>query len=202
MNALLEKVKLIEKWSKTMDGVLTTGDLKRLFNEDNDLKLFRRIRTLESNNILRKFIRGYYITNEFSLEALSARIYPDSCITCTTVLAKALAIGSVPARTVYAVKAGRNRSFTTPFGNIYYWGIAPHLLFGCYHDKGVQYASPEKALLDMLYFYQKGRKFSIDIYSDVNISMLNTGKVRQFLRNYRNPRFISFVEGYLDDRIK
>jgi hypothetical protein len=193
MNTILKNVRLIEKWSGSMDGVLTIGDLKRLFNENNNIKL--------NNQVIKKFSRGYYVTESFSLESLAARIYSESCITCTTVLAKNLAIGSVPARTVYAVKTGRNRSFLSRFGNVVYFGIAPHLLFGFYNDKGIRYANPEKAFLDTLYFYQKGRTFSINIFSDINMSVLNIKKIRNYLTNYRNPRFITFVKGYLNGRI-
>jgi hypothetical protein len=111
-----------------------------------------------------------------------------------------LLIGSIPAKTVYAVKKGRNRAFYSPAGNLVYCGIAANLLFGYEYENGRRYASAEKAFLDTLYFYQKGFHFSFNIFEDINITNLDTAKTRFLLKKYKNPKFITFVKGVISGR--
>jgi hypothetical protein len=180
-----------------MDGVFSFSDLKNVFNEKTPLLLHRRIYALISVGVLTRFKRGFYCTENFNLETLSQRLYPDSCISLGTVLAHRLLIGSIPAKTVYAVKTGRNRAFYSSKGNLIYCGITPHLLFGYEYENGRRYATAEKAFLDTLYFYQKGFNFSFNIFEDINITNLDTAKTRFLLKKYKNPKFITFVKGVI-----
>jgi hypothetical protein len=200
MNKGLKDYQLIEKWSASVDGVFSLSDLKNVFNEKTPLLLHRRVHALESAGALTRFKRGFYYAENFNLETLSQRLYPDSCISLGTVLARSLLIGSIPAKTVYAVKTGRNRTFYSPAGNLVYCGIAPNLLFSYEYENGRRYASAEKAFLDTLYFYQKGFHFSFNIFEDINFSALDTAKIRSFLKKYKNPKFITFAEGVIFGR--
>ena len=67
-------------------------------------------------------------------------------------------------------------------------------------ENGVRYATVEKALLDTLYFHQKGHSFSFNIYEDIDISQIDQNHFFLLLKNYNNPRFITFVKGYISDR--
>jgi hypothetical protein len=109
-------------------------------------------------------------------------------------------IGSVPAKTIYAVRIGKNRIFRGPQLTIEFVGVKESLFFGFKTTRGIRYATAEKALLDTLYFHLRGRLNSFDIYQDIDTSRLNRSMIEQWLTKYRNPRFISFVKGYLDDR--
>lgn len=197
MNSLIEGYRLIEKNAPLMGGVFSLSDLRILFGKDNPVLLHRRIRIFEENGVLSRFHRGFYVTSACNLEALSARIYPDSYISFGNVLAREMLIGSIPAKTVYSVKNGRGRIFEGPCGKLVYLGIAPHLMAGFRREKNLCFALPEKAFLDVLYFYQKGRKFSFDPFSDVDCSRLNGDILDDLLLKYRNPKFVSFVRGVL-----
>jgi hypothetical protein len=198
MNLMVEGYRLIEKNAPLMGGVFTLSDLRILFNKDDPVLLHRRIRAFLENGILSRFHRGYYVTVSCDLESLSARIYPDSYISAGNVLSREMLIGSVPAKTVYAVKTGRSRTFEGNCGKLVYLGVVPHLIFGIRKEKGRNYALPEKAFLDVLYFLQKGRAFSFDPYTDIDLSRLDRALIRDFLSHYRNPKFISFVKGFIN----
>jgi hypothetical protein len=189
--------RLIEKWAASMDGVFSLRDLENVLNEKTPLLLHRRVQALAAAGALTRFKRGFYCTENFNLETLSQRLYPDSYISLGTVLARRLLIGSIPASTVYAVKTGRNRTFYSSKGNLVYCGIAPHLMFGCEYENGRRYATAEKAFLDTLYFYQKGFTFSFNIFEDINSTGLDMAKTRLLLKKYKNPKFIIFVKGVL-----
>jgi len=180
-----------------MGGVYSASDLKNLFNESNPVALNRRISRLEESGVLKRFIRGFYTTGDFDAEVLSARLCRNSYLSLGTVLAKELIIGSVPARTLYAVKTGRSRLYRSNDFSLQYLGVAPHLFFGFQNKKGVNFATPEKAFLDTLYFYQKGRKASFNIFADITTERLDRERIAAYLKRYKNPRFVAFVKGYL-----
>ena len=200
MNKLLRDVKLIIKYSPEMGGVFSTGDLRRLFGQDKPILLYRRIRILEEGGILERFSRGFYVTSGFNREILSARINPDSYLSLGTVLAKELMIGSTPAATVYAIKTGKNREYQGAGLCLIYAGISQNLFFGFKVENGVRFACAEKALLDTLFFYQRGCSFSFNIYEDIDITRLDQKLLLRWLKKFNNPRFISFVKGYISDR--
>jgi len=200
MNALLKDVGLINKYDTMMNGVFSTGDLLRLFGQNTPVLLYRRIRILEEAGILTRFSRGFYVTANFSSEVLCGRINPESYISLGTILAKALLIGSQPVKAVYAVKTGRNREYRGAGLTLVYMGISQKLFFGYTVENGIRFARAEKALLDTLFFHLLGYSFSFNIYEDVDITRLDRNLILKWLKQYRNPRFISFVKGYLDDR--
>lgn len=200
MNRSLIDAGLIQKYTLSMSGIFSIGDLSRLFGESNSVSLFRRIHNLEEAGIIFRFSRGIYVTAGFRPETLAARIIENSYLSLGTILAKELMIGSVPAMTLYAVRVGKNRIYEGPGLTVEYVGIAEPLFFGFRGDQGVRYATPEKALLDTLYFHLRGRSYSFNIYQDIDITRVNRLLIEQWLRKYRNPRFVSFVKGYLHDR--
>ncbi|MBN1575664.1 MAG: hypothetical protein JW913_03880 [Chitinispirillaceae bacterium] len=199
MNSTIEYFSLIESNAEKMGGIFTLSDLRILFHIDNPVLLHRRIALFEEKHVLTRFCRGFYTTRQFNLEALSARIYPDSCISFGNVLARETMIGSIPSKTVHAVRCGRNRLFQGAGETLVYYGIAPHLMVGFRSENGLRFALPEKAFLDVLYFYQKGRRFSFDPFSDINLTRINPETVESLLSNYRNPKFVAFVKGVLSN---
>jgi predicted transcriptional regulator of viral defense system len=200
MNKSLKDAELLRKYSSRMGGTFSTVDLRNLFGEQNQIMLHRRICTLAEAGILTRFCRGIYVLDGFSPEVLASRTIEESYLSLGTVLAKEMMIGSVPARTIYAVRVGKNRIFRGAQLTIEYVGIKESLFFGYKPVSGIRYATAEKAFLDTLYFHLRGRAYSFDIYQDIDTTRLDRGLIGQWLIKYRNPRFVSFVKGYLDDR--
>jgi hypothetical protein len=200
MNSGARDYRLLERWAPKMGGVWSTSDLRSLFDESNGVVLKRRADRLAGEGALSRFSRGFYTTPGFDPDTLAARLNPRSYLSLGTVLARELMIGSVPARTLYCVKTGPARTYATPGLTIVCVGVAAHLFFGFSNRRGVQVATPEKALLDTLYFHLRGRAFSFDLFSDVDVSRLDRKLLASYLGRYQNPRFVRFVEGYLDER--
>ena len=190
-------IQLLQKFASVMSGVFSINDLRNLFNESNDVLLHRRINSLERSGFLSRFKQGFYVTEPYNPLALACRIYPQSYISLGTILAENLLIGSIPAKTVYAVKPGRTKEFKNRDLTLKYLGIQPELIFGIERRNGISRALPEKAFLDTLYFYQKGLHLSFNIYEDIDISKLNCSKILQWLEKYKNPKFRTFVKGIL-----
>jgi predicted transcriptional regulator of viral defense system len=197
----LNDTRLIAAYGPRMNGIFSISDLKNLFQETDRVKLNRRIDRLLRNGAISRFARCYYIAADAALENLCMRMHENSYISLASALSKHLMIGTMPAKTVYAVKPGRTRTYSGPIGKLVYAGIQPDLMFGFEYVDGIRSATPEKALLDTLYFYQKGRRYFFNIFGDINLSAMNANVVREFLKRYKNPRFITFVERYLDERL-
>ncbi len=182
-----------------LQGVFSVFDIKNLLRESKPALIYKHIAQLEKQKILTRFTRGYYVTPDFSLEVLSQRVCPQSYISCGNVLAKNLVIGSIPAKTITAIKIGKNKIYKSPIGTLVYFGIAPHLFFGFETQKGISFANKEKAFLDTLYFYQRGHKFSFNIFQDINIKSLDVKTIQRYLKFYKNPKVVKFVKGMIND---
>lgn len=184
-------VKNIEKWALELDKVITLPDLKVIFGGQSEVALFKKLECAVKDNVLIKVKRGIYVLPGAALETISSRINPDTYISTGTVLASKAIIGSVPARRIQAVKVGRPRVYEYAEGIIEHLSISPALYLGFEAVNGINFATAEKAFLDVCYFYYKGKRFSFDPESDVNVDALNVSVIADYLSNY-DSRFVAF----------
>lgn len=185
-------------------GVFSTYDLSNWLLSSGPLSFNRHLSPFLKAGILHRFCRGFYVTDHFDLEWLSQRLCPQSALSLGTLLAKNRVIGNIPQKTVYAVKIGKSRIYRSKFGNVVHLGysspaVGRRLWFG-YNAwvNGVRSADSEKAFLDTLYFYQSGNKFSFNVYSDIAVEKLDPKKLEDYLKRYRNLKFVVFVKGVLN----
>ncbi len=191
MNA--NDVESIRKYAAQLDGVLTMSDVRVLFSRNSDAAVFKKLEALVREGFFVKVKRGVYALPSASLVNVSQRLARQSYISTGTVLAKALVIGSVPARRVQAVKVGRPRIYRCAIGVVEHLSVKRELFFGYEVRDGILYATPEKAFLDVCYFLSKGRRFSFDPVSDVDLSVLNRDRLLEYLAAY-DRRFVSFFQ--------
>ena len=179
------------RWAAELDFVFTVRDLQTILRQKTNITVFRTIRSLVEQGALIKIVRGLYATPEATLPTIAQRLYPESYVSTGTALARDAIIGSVPARHIQSIKLGSPRSFATPLGTIEYFSIAPRLFMGFERRDGQLWASPEKAYLDVCYYYFRGTRFSFNPESDVDRSRLNGKVITRFLKKY-DKRFESF----------
>lgn len=197
MKLTLEKQAFILKLLDTNQGVLSIAELKILLRPKNQQQFYRDIQVLERSRVLQPFCRGVYVSQQPNLKIVSQRIQPNSYLSLGSALSQHLIIGSVPSKTVYAIKVGKSRKYQSSFGEIIHLGITPDLFFGFEMKDGICVANKEKAFLDTLYYYQKGQKYSFNIFSDFNLKLLDRSLLAKYLRKYRNPKFVSFAKGLM-----
>jgi predicted transcriptional regulator of viral defense system len=198
MKKLIADIDIIKRFAPELKGVFTLADLKTLLTSPHIISFYRRISALEREGVLKRYIRGVYTAEGFDLKYLSYKINPRSYISMECVLAHSLIIGTEPVHEVKAVKVGKKREFTGDQGRIIYMGIGEHLYFGFQKRQDINFAIKEKAFLDTLYFYAKGMKFYFDIYSDIDTKKLDASIINDFLKRYKNPKFITFVRNYIN----
>lgn len=181
----------IEKWAKELDGVFTLADLKVALDASSEAMLYRALAQMVTRGELIKVKRGIYATPGASLVTISSRIEPNAYLSTGTVLARTAAIGSIPARRVQAVKTGSPRTYRCELGTIEHLSISSRLYFGFDRVEGELVASPEKAFLDVCYFTYRGRRFSFDPATDVNLEGLDFDTIERYLGSY-DARFVRF----------
>lgn len=194
---LLQDSRAIGALANDQRGVFSTGDLEVALQDRHPASFARRVRALIEAGDLRRFLRGWYVTEQFDLPTLSQRLAPASYISFGNVLARSLLIGPRPDRQVMAARVGRSRRYGALGYGIVHLSIAPHLDFGHSSIEGVRWADSEKATLDVLYFHLRGRRYIFDPFSDIDFSRLDRELLRSYLARYRNPKFTSFVNSVL-----
>jgi hypothetical protein len=194
LTLLLDRVR---KLSPTLGGVFSYGDLFNLIGAGSEQRNKRAIKRLVKEGVLFKVQRGFYVTKEHDLWQLGCRLQKKAYVSMDSVLAKNVLIGTIPRRSVSLVYPGiRRKVVETPAGTVRFFSIRKDLIFGTSRlANGVSVADSEKAYLDLLYYYVKGSRFVVDPQKDVDVWKLDRGKLRKYLRRYRNPRFVAFVEG-------
>jgi len=182
-----------------LGGVISLSDFANLVGLSDSQKVKYKLNQFIKNKIIKRFINGFYINDSPNLEVLSQKIYPNSYISLGNILAKNLVIGSIPEKTIYAVKLGRTKEFSNDQIRIKYFSICKDFFLDFEIKNGIKYASPEKAFIDLFYYYQKGFKASFNIFSDINISLLNISKIEVLLESYKNKKFKTFVLGVVGE---
>ncbi len=178
-------------------GVLSKADLQTLLGEPHPAAFTRRVQALERSKVLARFSRGFYVHDPFDLPTLSQRLAPECYVSFGTVLARAMLIGPRPERQLIAAKVGRARAYQALGYEILHLHIAPHLDFGHTAIDGVKWADAEKAVLDVLYFHLRGRRYTFDLHSDIDYTQLDRRRLGAYLKRYRNPKFVAFAERIL-----
>ncbi len=200
MNNILKDLKIIEEFNQDMRGVFTLSDIKAIFPTEDINILYRRLASLEASKIIKRFTREIYVTEHFDLTVVSQKLCANSYISFEAVLARDMIIGTIPNNTIRAIKIGKKREYKFEKFTVTQLGVSNKLFFGFENRSGVNFATKEKAVLDTLYFYNKGLAFYFDIYSDMNLEFIDKKVLNKYLSEYKNPKFVKFVENFLKKR--
>jgi predicted transcriptional regulator of viral defense system len=199
--SLYQIVEKIGQYSREMGGVFSAADLVSLIGLESPLAAARTISRLISEGVTERVQRGIYVTKEFDLWQLSARLIPGSYVSMDSALAREGLIGAVPEFGLSAVHVGRARSIETSRGKIRFYSISKDLFFGFETlPSGIHVACAEKAFIDVLYYYMKGIRFVMDPLKEIAIERLNRDRVFEYLDRYKNPKFVTFVKGLFREK--
>ena len=193
---------IIEKFQEmdaSLKGVWMVADLCNLVRGGSPLNNIRAIKHLLSLGLIQKIQRGCYISKNANLVTLACRLNPQSYVSMEVILSEHNLIGSTPKNIVSMIHLGRAKKVKTPIGFIQYFSTQKTLWFGfSKNSEGCLIAEPEKAFLDMLYYYTHGVRFVVDPLSEVDVSGLNQKKLKNYLGKYKNPKFRKFVLNILE----
>ena len=199
MKYLLNDIQSLEKFEAPQSGVFSLSDLRVMLAPTHQQEFYRRISALEQNHKLFRVKRGCYVSADFDQEILSQKLCAESYLSCSSALLKHGLIGTVAKNTALGIKVGKRREYQVGDKKVVHVGIAPRLYFGFEKVGGLKIATPEKAFLDTLYYYQKGRTYFFDIYSDIDLKPLKRKRLEKYLKQYQNPKFKTFVRQVLNE---
>ena len=178
MKKTLENAQKLLEFAPKVGGVFSLSELSSLFNISSQQMLWIKIKQFEEADLLKRYSRGIYVTQNFDPMILSAKVRTDSYVS----------FGLISC--VVTSKASEYKGDV----NISYAKISKNMFFGTkILENGVRIATAEKAVLDTLYFYQHKKTFYFNVFQDINFSTLSKEILDSYLEHYANPRFKAFV---------
>ncbi len=191
------KMLLLKKLEIVLNGIFTIEDLAILFPFKHTNTFYRDLRQFEKLNLLNRFCRGLYVSENYNLKYLSQKICEDSYISFETILAESGKIGAYNPLVIRSVKLGKNRQYEFKDTLIKHVSIDEKMYNFFEIQNGIKKAIPEKALIDCLYFQTKGMKFSFSLSEDIDIQQFDIKKIQKILSHYKNKKFIKYVQNIL-----
>ena len=191
-------MKKIKKLQDMQNGILTTSDLWTIISPSSSVDFYRQVKKIEKEQLIYKVARGFYVSDNFSVGHLIMAMKPDSYLSLEYALAYYNMIGTYSETKIRPILPTVNRGIKSKRVIIEFKKLKNDLHFGIQVVAGIRMATKEKALLDTLYFYQKGCKFYFDIYSDIDYLGIDREQIFIYLKDYKNPKFVKFVKDYLN----
>jgi len=152
---------------------------------DNRQTLYKRIQRLTQNKILQKFIKGKYYFTLHSVHdfTIANFLYQPSYIS----MQSALSFHSIMTGFSYqitSISIKKPKSFIIDEKDFVYSKITPKLFWGWEKKEDFLMATPEKALLDYMYFASKGL-VNLD-WEEIDISRLDKKLLLEWSQKYNN----------------
>jgi predicted transcriptional regulator of viral defense system len=183
-------------------GCIATYQIMAQYPDFNANNLTRWVR----QGLLVKLRQGYYAFAEMKEQSdfalyISNRIYKPSYISLHTALAF---YGVIPEAVTHitGVSSLKTAEFQNGFGVYTYKTIKPELMFGyelkSFGNRTIQFAHPEKALLDLLYLYpfynteEEMEELRLD--EDYLINDLNIKRLEDYTTRFGNKALAKRVE--------
>jgi len=194
MKKWLEYSSNLLKLGESVGGVFTLMELSSVFGESSKITLHSIINKFTEARVLKRYCREIYTLNEFDYAVLSAKIRRNSYVSLASALAAHRLIGTESHFWVYCIVQTKAATYSG-VPNISYYNLSSELCFGYEpNERGFQIATPEKAVIDTLYFYLRGKKYYFNIFGDIHYSLLSKDRFFEYLARYRNPKFKIFAE--------
>jgi predicted transcriptional regulator of viral defense system len=194
MKKWLEYTDSLLRLGAGVGGVFTLMELSSVFNESSKAALHGIISKFTDAGVLTRYCREVYTLDGFDYAALSAKVRRGSCVSLASALAAHRLIGTESPFWVYCVVPARAAEYSG-VPNISYYKLSGELCFGYEpNERGFLMATPEKAVLDTLYFYLRGKRYYFNIFGDIHYGLLDKGRYFDYLARYRNPKFRTFAE--------
>ena len=198
MNSILRQQKFSDL-AQTQGGCLTSSDLLTALAKDHHSSLQASLAPYLKSGKLTRVKRGLYLWADAKAHDVMAHINPTATLSFGNVLAEHLLIGTIPSHHFRFTGDGKDQTIQTSSWKTSLHKLSPHLQFGWTADAlGRRTAQPEKAVLDCLYYQQKGMSFSFDLETDIDRQGIDRERFLEFADRYPNPRFRSRCRRWLD----
>jgi len=160
----------------------TIADFEKIFSQDRESLLVTLSRLEKSGEIVRLRKGLYQLAGErIDWEKIACQIYQPSYLSFETGLAKYGILSQIPYAITLAT-TNRPKKIIIQGRLVEYRRLKKELFFGFFLEAGVYLASPEKALLDELYFISKGRA-TLD-FEELDLGEINQKKFLELAKKF------------------
>lgn len=152
--------------------LFTLNELGNLFGTENRQTLYKKVLRLEKIGILKKLIKGKYqfLLKEAGDFTIANFLYQPSYISMESALSFHSIMTGFPHQ-ITSITIKKSKEFEVGGREYIYSTISPDLFWGWEKKENFLVATPEKALLDYLYFAKKGlRNFD---WEEIDTSNIN-----------------------------
>jgi predicted transcriptional regulator of viral defense system len=183
----IELLKLLQKINKPFYSI---ADLEKITNLPRN-SLYVALKRWVTGGIIERVAQGIYVPmgSNISLENVASQLYIPNYLSFESALAKYGVLNLIPYTLTFATTR-KSRKYTLRKQAIEFRQIASELFFGYETKNGIWIASPEKALLDEVYFMVRG-KATLD-FDELDIKKLSI----KILKDY-SKRFPTYVRRYI-----
>ena len=148
------------------------NELGSLFGTENRQTLYKKVQRLEKSGIIKKLIKGKYrfLLKDVGDFTLANFLYQPSYISLESALSFYSIITGFPHQ-IISITIKKSKELEVGGKEYSYSRISPDLFWGWEKKENFLIATPEKALLDYLYFAKKGLR-TLD-WEEIDISNLD-----------------------------
>jgi len=174
--------------------LFTIADLEKMTRLSRQ-SLYVALKRWVDKEILERVAPGMYspMMSNLSVERAAAQIYIPNYLSFESALARHGTLNLIPHSLTFATTR-KTKRYTLRNQDVEFRQISPLLFFGFEMKGGINIAVPEKAFLDQVYFFSKGRA-SLD-FDELNLKNLSSGLLKEYGKRF--PRHVqSRVVGIL-----
>lgn len=192
----MSKVEIYRKLLKSKKQIYTVSDLKKILGLRKDNSIYQTIKRLKKEELLERLINGVYklidiLSNDF---VIANNLYPPSYISLETALNYYGILIQTP-QIIFSITTRRNKIFRYEMKEFNYCHLTQDYYFDYIKEKDFLIATPEKALIDTIFFCAIGKSqtdFSELLLNDINKKRLY--KLKERIKNLAFHRFFNQLE--------
>lgn len=184
----MKKIDIFKFLQKSGKKIFLVADLKKILKIKKENSFFKQLKGLVLSGVLVKAARGLYRlpfgeTSEFEM---ANALYQPSYVSLDSALSYYGIIVQTP-RQIISVTSSRNKKINSEGKNYVYFHLAPRFYTGYQKINNFLMATPEKALVDALFFAALGR--GLINFDELNLEIVNIKKLKKMASVIKNRAF-------------
>lgn len=162
-------------------SLFSLADFHRLFNISNRHTFYKKIQNLQKRGVAEKLVKGKYLFSfgQATDFEIANYLYAPSYVSLESALSFYGIITGFP-YLITSITTKKPRTIRCRGKDFVYSRIVPRFYFGFEKKNGFLMAEPEKALLDYLYFGQKGLRSRE--FDEMDFSILDKKKLTMYAK--------------------
>ncbi len=190
----MKGIEVFRKLKEMGKGFYTVADLEKITGLKKN-SLYVSLKRWVEMGLLERVAQGIYVPagERVEMEKIAMELYPPCYVSFESALFKYGVLNQMPF-TLTLATTRKTRRLRIYGREVEFRKLKEDLFFGFEEIKGVYYALPEKAFLDLIYFYIMGKVFCD--FDEMDLRKLNREKMLSFATSFPQ-RVREFVKNEL-----